>query len=356
MQVANKISPEWKNWIHENLERGCRVQTIVSTMVDKKFDLFTAVESVLSEAAQIPGRSAAINELRDRLKDFPQLAPEWRLWVTERLENGWAPQPILQHMLKNKVNPVSALLWVFSEAAKHSPSRAGATEEPSRTDNPYDYSNPRFSYTGNAIHAHDRDVRVRLRLAAPIIAVIDDVLSDEECEEIIQLARSRVRRSTVVDNTSGDSVVNDHRTSSGTFIKPEENDLMRRINQRLAALMQMPVEHGEDIQILRYEVGQQYKPHQDFFDPNASSASRLLRDGGQRVSTLVVYLNEVIRGGETVFPDVGLSVAPKKGSAVYFEYCNGFGQLDYKTLHGGAPVLEGEKWALTKWMRYHRFR
>lgn len=355
MQVTDKLSPEWKSWIHENLERGCHVQTIVSTMVDNKFDLFTAVGSVLSEAAQIPARSTTIDELRDRLKNFPQLAPEWKLWATERLENGWTPQSILQHMLKNKVNPVSALLWVFSEATKHSPSQTGATEEPSRTDGPYDYSNPRFSHTGNVIHAHDRDVRVRLRLAAPTIVVIDDVLSDEECEEIIRLARNRVARSTVVDNSSGDSVVNDHRTSSGTFIKPEESDLMRRINQRFAALMRMPAENGEDIQILRYEVGQQYKPHQDFFDPNVSSASRLLRDGGQRVSTLVVYLNEVIRGGETVFPDVGLSVAPKKGSAVYFEYCNGLGQLDYKTLHGGAPVIEGEKWSLTKWMRYGRF-
>lgn len=71
-----------------------------------------------------------------------------------------------------------------------------------------------------------------------------------------------------------------------------------------------------------------------------------LINGGQRVSTLIMYLNDVVSGGETIFPKIGLSIVPKKGSAaaVYFEYSNSLGQVDPLTLHGGSPVVQGEKW------------
>jgi prolyl 4-hydroxylase len=73
------------------------------------------------------------------------------------------------------------------------------------------------------------------------------------------------------------------------------------------------------------------------------------------VSTLIIYLNDVEEGGETVFPESGLSVSPRQGSGLYFEYCNHLGQLDPLSLHAGAPVIAGEKWIVTKWMRQRRF-
>jgi prolyl 4-hydroxylase len=68
-----------------------------------------------------------------------------------------------------------------------------------------------------------------------------------------------------------------------------------------------------------------------------------------------MYLNDVEQGGETIFPSIHLSVTPKKGSAVYFEYCNDLGQVDSMSLHGGVPVIAGEKWIATKWMRQRRY-
>jgi prolyl 4-hydroxylase len=73
------------------------------------------------------------------------------------------------------------------------------------------------------------------------------------------------------------------------------------------------------------------------------------------MSTLIVYLNDVVEGGATAFPEIGLSVTPRRGHAVYFEYANSRQQLDGKSLHAGAPVIRGEKWAMTKWMRTRRF-
>jgi prolyl 4-hydroxylase len=75
----------------------------------------------------------------------------------------------------------------------------------------------------------------------------------------------------------------------------------------------------------------------------------------RRVSSLAAYLNDVPGGGETTFSHAGLSVFPQRGNVVYFEYCNSRGQVDAESLHGGAPVTAGEKWAVTKWMRQRRF-
>jgi prolyl 4-hydroxylase len=75
--------------------------------------------------------------------------------------------------------------------------------------------------------------------------------------------------------------------------------------------------------------------------------------GGQRVGTLVMYLNTPEGGGATTFPEVGLEVAPVRGNAVFFSYTRA--HPGTKTLHGGAPVLAGEKWVATKWLREREF-
>ena len=73
--------------------------------------------------------------------------------------------------------------------------------------------------------------------------------------------------------------------------------------------------------------------------------------GGQRIATLIMYLNDVESGGSTIFPDIGLDVLPHKGNAVFFAYSSERGELDNRTLHGGSPVSGGEKWIATKWIR-----
>ena len=105
------------------------------------------------------------------------------------------------------------------------------------------------------------------------------------------------------------------------------------------------------MQILHYGPGGEYKAHQDFFEPKDPGSAVLTRVGGQRIGTVVMYLNDVPEGGETAFPDIGFSAKPIKGSAVYFEYQNAEGQLDYRCLHAGMPVIRGDKWIMTKWLR-----
>lgn len=203
----------------------------------------------------------------------------------------------------------------------------------------------------NAFETTDREVSMLFALGAPRVILFGNLLGPEECEELIALSRGKVERSSVVNAATGAYDIHPHRTSEGTHFARGENDLIRRIESRISALVQIPVERGEPLQILHYRPGGEYKPHYDYFDPALPGNEAVLKHGGQRVATLVMYLNDVEAGGSTVFPQVGLDVLPRRGNAVYFAYATEEGQLDSRTLHGGSPVSAGEKWIATKWFR-----
>lgn len=202
-----------------------------------------------------------------------------------------------------------------------------------------------FDHVGNKIMI-DREIAIVTRFEEPLIVVLDNVLSDDECDELIRMSKDKLNRSKI----GATREVNNQRTSSGMFFEDSENDLIATIEKRISTIMNIPIEHGEGLQILQYEPGQEYKAHFDFF----SSTSKLANNN--RISTLVMYLNDVEQGGETYFPKLNLSVTPKKGMAVYFEYFYTDQNLNELTLHGGAPVIAGEKWVATQWMRKQKVR
>ena len=143
--------------------------------------------------------------------------------------------------------------------------------------------------------------------------------------------------------------------------KPEESELIRRIASKDPAY-HMPPPGASAKSLTEAEIatltqwvkeGAEYKPHFDYFDPVEPGTPSILKRGGQRVATIVMYLAEPEKGGGTTFPDVSLVVAPKRGNAVFFSYDRPHPVT--RTLHGGAPVLAGEKWIATKWLREGRF-
>ena len=129
-----------------------------------------------------------------------------------------------------------------------------------------------------------------------------------------------------------------------------QNTLVKKIEARISEITGLPVINGEGIQILKYVDGGEYRPHFDYFPDNEGGRANMAH-GGQRIITIIMYLSDVVAGGATIFPKVGLSVYPKKGAAVYFSYFNSLEQVDPSTLHGGAPVIKGGKWIATKWIR-----
>lgn len=203
-----------------------------------------------------------------------------------------------------------------------------------------------FNHMGNKIITDDREVNIIARIDEPLIAILGNVLSHEECDELIRLSKDRMQRSKI--GTVGE--INELRTSSSMFFQENENEFITRLEKRLSQIMNIPIGHGEGLQVLRYQRGQEYKTHVDYFSSTSPYVSN------PRISTLVLYLSDVEQGGETYFPKLNFLVHPQKGMAVYFEYFYNNPTLNEYTLHGGAPVVQGEKWAATLWMRRQQFR
>jgi prolyl 4-hydroxylase len=272
------------------------------------------------------------------------ITPELRQWIIQQSSAGHSVESVLHAMKVSGWNEDTALTALENTLKEYA-------EPLMPPDKPL--PEPTLGAGATAIWAHDREVRVLTSMAHPRVLVLGGLLSAQECEAMIELARPRLARSETVINATGGSEVNVARTSQGMFFARAENELCQRIEARIAALVKWPVERGEGLQILRYGPGAEYKPHYDYFDPSQPGTPTILRRGGQRVATLVTYLNTPEAGGATVFPDIGFEVNAVAGNAVFFSYALPHPRT--QTLHGGAPVVSGEKWVATKWLREQRF-
>ena len=283
------------------------------------------------------------------MSDQQPVTPELRAWIIEQATAGHKPEVVLQSMRASGWNEDSAITALEEVLTAHLDDKASQAALPP----PVRVPEPLPQGTRTTVWAGDREVTVLVSLLAPRVVVFGDLLSSEECDEMIALAGARLARSETVQTDTGGSEVNEARTSQGMFFDRGEHPVVGRIEARMAALLDWPLENGEGLQVLRYGPGAEYKPHYDYFDPAHSGTPTILTRGGQRVASLVCYLNTPAQGGATVFPDVQLDVAPVKGNAVFFSYDRAHPAT--KTLHGGAPVVAGEKWVATKWLREGRF-
>lgn len=274
---------------------------------------------------------------------------ELRRWIVAQAEAGCRPEDVLAAMKSSgwdedvAIEAMEQTLRQRLDELGKRPQVAASLPAASKVPEPAMGEGAVITLSGG------HPVRILTMMKLPRVVVFGNLMTDAECEALMALAAPRLLRSETVDNATGGSEVNAARTSDGMFFERGEAPLIRVIEARIAELLRWPVENGEGLQILRYRPGAEYKPHNDYFDPVHAGTARILERGGQRVATLVMYLNTPDGGGATTFPDVGLEVAPVRGNAVFFSYDRPHAST--KTLHGGAPVTAGEKWVATKWMR-----
>ena len=274
------------------------------------------------------------------------VTPELRQWILEQTAANQPVDAIVAALVKvgwQASVAASALAQTLDEQAGRGAATARSGVAP-------DVS---MQIGSGEVNAGDRPVQIIASLQLPRVVVLGGLLSIEECDALIAAARPRLARSLTVQTQTGGDELNPDRTSNGMFFARGETALLQRIEARIAELLQWPVENGEGMQVLHYRPGAEYKPHYDYFDPAEPGSPAILQRGGQRVGTLLIYLNEPEQGGGTTFPDAGLEVAPVRGNAVFFSYDRPSPAT--KTLHGGAPVIQGEKWVATKWLRQGRF-
>jgi prolyl 4-hydroxylase len=274
------------------------------------------------------------------------VTPELREWILAQAQAGCVAADILKAMQASGWDDAVART-ALAQTLQPAVAQAALPQLPAGAGSPV--PEPDLRGAPSVLRLPDREVQVLLTLQRPRVVLFGSFLSDAECDGLMELAQPHMARSETVNHDSGGAEVNAARTSDGMFFQCGEAPLIERIEQRIAALLRWPVERGEGLQILRYQPGTQYLPHFDYFDPALPGTAAVLRHGGQRVATLLMYLEAPTRGGVTIFPDAGLEVAPVKGHALFFSYDRPHESTG--TLHGGAPVTEGEKWVATKWLR-----
>ena len=178
----------------------------------------------------------------------------------------------------------------------------------------------------------------------------ENFLSVNECDKLIQMISKGLRPSTVADD--GDTcLVNDYRTSKTADLNYFKDPFYLSIDRKISKLMNLEPFFGETMQAQKYEIGEYYKEHYDFFSPFNHEYKTYCEWMGQRTWTTMIYLNDVEEGGETYFKYLNLKIKPKKGLLIGWNnlYINGF--PNYKTIHEALPPLKGSKYIITKWWR-----
>ena len=185
--------------------------------------------------------------------------------------------------------------------------------------------------------------------------VVDGVLTSEECRAIIQKAEASFSRSTVLSDTPVDDSV---RTSETAWID-RSDPAVSKLVAKATELTGLPFENMEDVQVVRYKPGTYYRAHHDSCCDESGHCSRFAQQGGQRIATLLVYLNGDFTEGQTHFPEFGdLKLKADPGSAVFFRPLSSDSdrKCHPKALHAGLPIGQGTKYVCNVWVREQPFK
>jgi prolyl 4-hydroxylase len=174
---------------------------------------------------------------------------------------------------------------------------------------------------------------------------LPSLLSSLECQELIEAINSALLPSTVTRGS------NDYRTSRTCHLRHNHPVLSRRLDQRFADLLGVDPRFSEPIQGQRYDPGEYFKQHTDWFSPGTKEFDHNTRNGGQRTWTVMVYLNAVESGGETWFQHLDQRFTPRPGLGLAWNNLQEDGTPNRNTLHEAIPVAVGSKWVITKWFR-----
>jgi prolyl 4-hydroxylase len=184
------------------------------------------------------------------------------------------------------------------------------------------------------------------------IFTIPQFLTNEECDHIVRLTEHGSVRSSVA-GSGAQSVKYDEGRTSSTAVLHDTDPIISSVNQKMYTELGIEAPYSEPTQGQIYEVGQEFRHHQDAFGKEAYHNHCL--SSGQRTWTFMIYLNDVEEGGETDFPTLQKTFTPVKGTAVVWKNSNGTGTENPAALHAGLPVRKGRKVIITKWFRENVF-
>ncbi|MDE3015713.1 MAG: 2OG-Fe(II) oxygenase [Pseudomonadota bacterium] len=268
----------------------------------------------------------------------------WLAWTEENLRRGCNPEEILGILLKNNFAPAvirqamgdqfpahSALLQAHAPRQLPPPAPAGV-----------DYKSlceiPLLRLGRMKGAGYVANPKMQL-------FTIDHFLAPEECDRLIEIINPNLRPSTVTVYAEG------FRTSATCDLCLLPDPFVAEIDRKIAAALGIRLPYSEGIQAQKYEAGEEFKPHTDYFEPGTKEYADHAAQKGNRTWTLMVYLNDTLKGGGTRFVNLNRTFYPKKGMAVAWNNLYADGRPNPDTRHWGMPVEEGAKIIITKWFR-----
>jgi prolyl 4-hydroxylase len=187
------------------------------------------------------------------------------------------------------------------------------------------------------------------------VVKVPKFVSDDEVAHLLALVEGKWQRSTVVDNKTGQSVVDEYRTGQVAGLLPGQDAKVHAIEERVANMAGTKLKQSEAMQIVKYAVGERYKIHHDWFDPNIEGPRTQLHQGGQRIKSAILCLKSADEGGETEFPNLGVKVKLDVGDLLMWDNLDKDGQITLVSDHVGCSVVKGEKIVATCWIRERAF-
>lgn len=178
------------------------------------------------------------------------------------------------------------------------------------------------------------------------IFVVRDFLTEAENRALIRM----IDGERIPSQLLAPSEDPEFRTSESCNLDPD-HPMILQVEAKISEFTGMDPALGETIQGQRYAVGQQFKPHHDFFYDDQPYWEAMVRSGGQRTWTAMIFLNAPEEGGQTAFPAAGIKVTPRAGNMLIWNNMDAEGLPNPYSIHQGMPVVSGVKYIITKWHR-----
>jgi len=262
------------------------------------------------------------------------LPQEWLDWLKLNLDRGCDLNDLREILLRNRFSK-QAIAQAMGEVFPIAPK---TPQEPEK--GIYEQlSNPPMLAPGSGLNVFQL-LSDKLQLY-----VLEDFLSPSECEKIISLMSQQLRPSEV---STGDK---SYRTSQTSDLANLSDPFVAILDRKIATALGINLSYSEGIQAQRYDVGQEFKAHTDYFQPGSPDYQRFASDLGQRTWTFMIYLNTVEQGGGTKFFAIDKTIIARPGMAVIWNNLYPDGRPNPNTLHSGLPVEKGKKLIITKWFR-----
>lgn len=260
----------------------------------------------------------------------------WTAWVAENLQRGCDPAELQGILQKHGF----AEAVIASSMGARYPGDGG--KRPTATDTALNAQFAAPPLVRRSAPGLKREPTTKAQLY-----IWNGFLDAETCQTLVDIAVAKVRPSTVT-RSNGDPLF---RTSSTSDLVAADNPDIAAVDEKIARALGVQLAYSEPIQAQKYEFGQEFKAHTDFFSPGTDEYKEHASLRGQRTWTFMIYLNDTPAGGATDFVKLNRKVKPKTGRAVIWNNLNPDGSPNWNTLHHGTPVEEGVKVIITKWFR-----